>query len=71
MQQKQKHKVSMMCMLASCPNGQGMLTWMMQSMLTSASAEMQQQYANEIMKQKILKIRQENAKMESTIILFP
>ena len=46
-----------------------MLTWMMQSMLTSASAEMQQQYANEIMKQQILEIHQENAKMESTIIL--
>ena len=35
---------------------QDMLTWMMQSMSTSRSTEMQQQYANEIMKQQILKI---------------
>ena len=35
----------------SCPvTGQCMLTWMMQSMSNSASAEMQQQYADEIMK---------------------
>ena len=46
-----------------------MLTWMMQSMSTLASTEMQQQYANEIMKQQILKTRQENTKMGSTIIL--
>ena len=53
MQQKQKHKVSMMCLLASCPvmDRACQSTWMMQSMLTSASTEMQQQYANEIMKQ--------------------
>ena len=31
-----------------------MLTWMMQSISTSASTEMQQQHANEIMKQQIL-----------------
>ena len=29
----------------SINNGQGMMTWMMQSMLTLASMEMQQQYA--------------------------
>ena len=49
--------------------GQGMSTWMIQSMSTLASAEMQQQYANEIMKQQILKIHQENKKIESTIEL--
>ena len=38
-------------------------------MLTTATAEMQQQYANEIIKQESLKIREENTKMESTIIL--
>ena len=38
-------------------------------MLTLVSTEMQQQHANEITKQQILKIRQENAKMESPIIL--
>ena len=46
-----------------------MLTWMMQSMSTLASTEMQQQYANKMMKQQILKTRQENTKMGSTIIL--
>ena len=54
----------------SCPlNGQGMLTWMMESILNSASAEIQQQYADEIMKHQLLKIHQENAKMESAIVL--
>ena len=44
--------------------GQGMSTWMVQSM---SSAQMQQQYVAEIMSC-ILKICQENAKMESTIV---
>ena len=60
----------MMHLLASCPvTGQHMSTWMMHSMSTLASTEMQQQYANEIMEQQIFKICQENTKMESTIIL--
>ena len=46
-----------------------MLTWMMQSMSNLASAEMEQQYADEIMKQQILTIHQEDAKLESTVVL--
>ena len=42
---------------------------MMQSMSNSGSYKMQQEYADEIMKQQILKICQENAKMESVIAL--
>ena len=37
-------------------------------MLNSASTEMQQQYMDEIMKQSILRICQENAKLESAIV---
>ena len=42
---------------------------MEQSTSNMASAEMQQQYADEIMLQQILKICHENAKMESAIVL--
>ena len=48
----------------------GMLTWMIQSMSNLASAEMQQQYVDEIMKQQILKIHQEKANMESAIVVL-
>ena len=48
--------------------GQGLSAWMMQSMSNSASAEKQQQYADKIMKQQMLKIHQQNAIMESAIV---
>ena len=48
---------------------QGMSTWLMQSMSNSASAILQQDYADEIVKQDFLKICQENAKLESVIVV--
>ena len=50
----QKNTRSPQCACWLPAHRQGMSTWMMQSMLTSASTEMQQQYADEIMKQQIL-----------------
>ena len=43
--------------------GQGMSAWMMQSMSNSTSDEIKQEYSNEMMKQQILKIHHDNAKM--------
>ena len=43
--------------------GQGMSAWMMQSMSNSSSDEIKKEYANEMMKQQILKICHDNAKM--------
>ena len=43
--------------------GQGMSAWMMQSMSNSTSDEIKKEYANEMMKQQILKIHHDNAKM--------
>ena len=43
--------------------GQGMSAWMMQSMSNSTSDEIKKEYANETMKQQILKIHHNNAKM--------
>ena len=43
--------------------GQGMSAWMMQSMSNSTSDEMKKEYANEMMKEKILKICHDDAKM--------
>ena len=43
--------------------GQGISAWMMQSMSNSTSDKMKKEYANEIMKQQILKIHHDNAKM--------
>ena len=43
--------------------GQGMLAWMMQSMSNFTSDEMKKEYANELMKQQILMICHDNAKM--------
>ena len=43
--------------------GQGMSAWMMQSMSNSTSDEIKKEYANEMMKQQILKICHDNVKM--------
>ena len=43
--------------------GQGMSAWMMQSMLNSTSDKIKKEYTNEMMKQQILKICHDNAKM--------
>ena len=43
--------------------GQGMSAWMIQSMSNSTSDEIKKEYANEMMKQQILKIHHDNAKM--------
>ena len=43
--------------------GQGMSAWMMQSMSNSTSDKINNEYANEMMKQQILKIHHDNAKM--------
>ena len=43
--------------------GQGMSAWMMQSMSNSAIDEIKKEYANEMMKQQILNIHHNNAKM--------
>ena len=43
--------------------GQGMSAWMMQSMSNSTSDKIKKEYANEMMKQQILKIHHNNAKM--------
>ena len=43
--------------------GQGMSAWMMQSMSYSTSDEIKKEYANEMMKQQILKICHNNVKM--------
>ena len=40
--------------------GQGMSAWMMQSMSNSTSDKIKKEYANEMMKQQILKICQDN-----------
>ena len=44
-------------------SGQGMSAWMMQSMSNSASEEIKKEYAIEMMKQQILKIHHNNAKL--------
>ena len=43
--------------------GQGMSAWIMQSMSNSTTDEIKKEYANEMMKQQILKICHDNAKM--------
>ena len=43
--------------------GQGMSTWMMHSMSNSTSDKIRKEYANEMMKQQILKICHDNVKM--------
>ena len=43
--------------------GQGISAWMMQSMSNSTSNDIKKEYANEMMKQQILKIHHNNAKM--------
>ena len=43
--------------------GQGISAWMMQSMSNSTSDKIKKEYANEMMKQQILKIHHDNAKM--------
>ena len=44
-------------------DGQGMSAWMMQSMSNSTSDEIKKEYANDMMKQQILKIHHDNVKM--------
>ena len=48
--------------------GQGMSIWMMQSMSNSTSDEIKKEYANEMMKQQILKICHNNAKMMRNLL---
>ena len=43
--------------------GQGMSAWMMQSMSNFTSDEIKKEYGNEMMKQQILKICHDNAKL--------
>ena len=43
--------------------GQGLSAWMMQSMSNSTSDKIKKEYANELMKQQILKIHHDNVKM--------
>ena len=43
--------------------GQGMSAWVMQSMSNSTSDKIKKEYANEMMKQQILKIHHDNAKL--------